>query len=213
MTKNDKRKFELNKSSEHDFDISKGSKRKFDLIKDEDNVVSTTTSSSKAEKAIETQVSEESNGSKKWIIWALIIVILALLAWWIFSGDNNSSDEQVSPETTELPQEISADSVATAEDNVDDVTISDADAVPSEEEPGTDSKTAGQNSNQEQASASVADTPSNVTPNSSVTVSDDIEAEAMKVIRGDYGNNPNRKNVLGARYHDIQARVNQLMNK
>jgi hypothetical protein len=213
MAKNDKRKFELNKSSEHDFDISKGSKRKFDLTKDEDNVVSTTTSSSKAEKVIETQVFEEPNGSKKWIIWALVIVILALLAWWIFSGDNNSSDEQVSPETTEVPQETSADSVATAEDNVDDVTISDADAVPSEEEPGTDSKTAGQNSNQEQASASVADTPSNVIPNSSVTVSDDIEAEAMKVIRGDYGNNPNRKNVLGARYHDIQARVNQLMNK
>ncbi|WP_368338909.1 hypothetical protein [Phocaeicola dorei] len=34
----------------------------------------------------------------------------------------------------------------------------------------------------------------------------------MKVIRGEYGNNPERKNRLGARYEEIQSRVNQLMN-
>jgi hypothetical protein len=220
MAKNDKRKFELNKGSEHDFDISKGSKRKFDLTKDEDDVVSTATTPSKTEKTVETvtrqvdqHASETSNSSKKWMIWAAVVVILALLAWWIFSGNNSSSDEQVSPEDTEVSQETSADSVATTEDNADDATVEDTDAAPSEEEPGTASQTSEKNSDQGQAPAPVAETPSNVQPSSSVTVSDNIEAEAMKVIKGEYGNNPDRKKALGARYHDIQARVNQLMNK
>lgn len=41
-------------------------------------------------------------------------------------------------------------------------------------------------------------------------VSSDIESEAIKVIRGDYGNNPGRKNNLGDKYEDVQKRVNEL---
>ena len=37
-----------------------------------------------------------------------------------------------------------------------------------------------------------------------------IESEALRVIRGDYGNNPVRQNRLGANYQTIQDRVNQL---
>lgn len=39
----------------------------------------------------------------------------------------------------------------------------------------------------------------------------DVEAEALKVIRGDYGNNPDRRQRLGENYSAIQARVNELM--
>lgn len=41
-------------------------------------------------------------------------------------------------------------------------------------------------------------------------VSNATEAEALKVIRGDYGNVPQRKELLGSRFNEIQARVNQL---
>lgn len=41
-------------------------------------------------------------------------------------------------------------------------------------------------------------------------VTNDVEAEAMKVIRGDYGIGQERKNKLGVKYQTIQARVNEL---
>lgn len=41
-------------------------------------------------------------------------------------------------------------------------------------------------------------------------VSNDIEAEAMKVIRGDYGIGQERKDRLGDKYQPIQNRVNEL---
>lgn len=41
-------------------------------------------------------------------------------------------------------------------------------------------------------------------------VSDNIEQEAMNVIRGHYGNVPERCEKLGSKYQEIQDRVNQL---
>lgn len=49
-----------------------------------------------------------------------------------------------------------------------------------------------------------------VPPSPSPAVSSDIEQEAMKVIRGDYGVGQERKDKLGNQYGPIQNRVNQL---
>lgn len=45
---------------------------------------------------------------------------------------------------------------------------------------------------------------------SASAVEGSTDTEALKVIRGDYGNIPQRKELLGARYTEIQSRVNQL---
>ncbi len=45
---------------------------------------------------------------------------------------------------------------------------------------------------------------------SASVVEGSTDSEALKVIRGDYGNVPQRKELLGARYTEIQSRVNQL---
>lgn len=45
---------------------------------------------------------------------------------------------------------------------------------------------------------------------SGAVVSNDIQTEAMKVIRGDYGDGQERKNRLAAKYSTIQTRVNEL---
>ena len=45
---------------------------------------------------------------------------------------------------------------------------------------------------------------------SNTNVSNDVEAEAMKVIRGDYGVGQERKDKLGNQYEAIQRRVNEL---
>lgn len=51
--------------------------------------------------------------------------------------------------------------------------------------------------------------PASTSTDSKTTLSD-VEAEALKVIRGDYGNNPERKATLGDKYQPIQNRVNEL---
>lgn len=48
------------------------------------------------------------------------------------------------------------------------------------------------------------------TKSTTATVTDSTESEALKVIHGDYGNVPQRKELLGTRFNEIQARVNQL---
>ena len=48
-------------------------------------------------------------------------------------------------------------------------------------------------------------------PAAAANVSDDVEAESEKVIKGFYGNGDQRRNALGERYRDIQRRVNQKM--
>lgn len=44
------------------------------------------------------------------------------------------------------------------------------------------------------------------------SVSGDVDSLARAVIRGDYGNGPARKAALGARYSEVQARVNQILS-
>lgn len=51
---------------------------------------------------------------------------------------------------------------------------------------------------------------STIIENPPIPMSSDVEKEAFKVIRGEYGNNPIRKNKLGDDYQNIQNRVNEL---
>lgn len=51
------------------------------------------------------------------------------------------------------------------------------------------------------------------TTSSSTLVSGDIEENARRVIRGDFGNGQERKNKLGASYSEIQGKVNEMYRK
>ena len=42
------------------------------------------------------------------------------------------------------------------------------------------------------------------------TITSDTETEALLVIRGKYGNNPDRRRILKDRYQEIQSRVNEM---
>ena len=91
--------------------------------------------------------------------------------------------------------------------------------VTSEETKGTEPKLSEENHTDiEDSSTSVTPTepaPTTLPVNTSVTnnVSNDVEAEAMKVIRGDYGVGQERKNKLGEKYQTIQNRVNELKHE
>jgi hypothetical protein len=210
MAKNEKKNFELRKGTEHDFDFSKGSKRKFDLTKDEEEAVASPLQNQSVEpidaQTIQTPKSvnggdkAEKSGSSRLIIGLLVIVLVGLLVWWLLPSSDES--EQV---TSESPTETAVSSDEATTDEPESTTnpantAVEKKAVASHDEAPIKESTPVEKPNQEKTY-----------PQS--TVSDDIETEAKNVIRGKYGNNPDRRNVLGSRYDEIQSRVNQLMNK
>lgn len=213
MAKQDKSKFQLNKGTDHGFDISKGGKRKFDLSKDdEDPVVAPaskpqpTGSDNTVNPTIEPK--EEKNNKWPWII--LVIIVIILLIWWLLPGKSTESETAVEEETIE--------EVSTPAENAEK--MSDEAEIPAGEDAVEENANNDESSNSSEpventlettTAPSAPQTTNNVaTNNASSVVSNDVEAEALKVIRGEYGIGQERKNKLGNQYEAIQRRVNEL---
>lgn len=219
MAKEGKNKFQLNKGTDHGFDISKGSKRKFDLTKDVDEPVITPAKSEPIVKPISsetgnpvTETKPDDKNNKKWIIWTIAIIIIILFAWllWPKSTTQQAIENEVVEEVT-VPEENS-------DTAVDEATIPEEQTntdMSGEETPSNTGGSSVTTPSTPVASSNSASTPAtNSTSNSNSvdipTVPNDIEAEALKVIRGDYGVGKERKAKLGSKYQTIQSRVNEL---
>lgn len=206
MAKQDKSKFQLNKGTDHSFDISKGGKRKFDLTKNDDEPVVAPIAKPQPSTPVNPvkptpEPEEKKNGKWFWMILAIIVIIL--LIWWLLPGKSTESEPIVEEETIE--------EVTTPAENTEEVSNEveipvGGDAV--EENANNDEKS--------NPSESVVNTPKSTPAASQTTndapsvVSNDVEAEALKVIRGEYGVGQERKNKLGNQYEAIQHRVNEL---
>ena len=86
----------------------------------------------------------------------------------------------------------------------------------SESEPNTETQpTTTQSANTPSASTHPenADNTAISEPSNAPTLTGNIEDQAHQVIRGVYGNNPERRQKLGAEYKAIQKRVNELMRQ
>ncbi len=155
---------------------------------------------------------DESNPpkSKNWIWWIVAIVILCLIGFLVLSKSDKKAEQEpvveiVEKVTNEEPVEaIPSDSVTEAmaveNSTADEATVS-------ADESSVDSDTSEQGlSTVPPESANIATTISSTDSN----ISNDVEVEAMKVIRGDYGIGQERKDRLGAKYQTIQNRVNEL---
>ena len=129
--------------------------------------------------------------SKKWIWGVAAIIVVGLIGYWGFSKSDKVAEETSS---TEVVEEVIAEQPTTTseleKDNIADENTADTDATTPSENTSETMK------------------PSTSLANSNV--SNDVEAEAMKVIRGDYGVGQERKNKLGVKYQTIQNRVNEL---
>lgn len=213
----DKTKFELNKAGGHSFDISKGNKRHFDLSKDDDEPAGTTAPTPPAEDDVPEQ---GHRNSKKWL-WIPFVVIIALLGWWLLSKSDSSKakgpDEVVEETTVDKTDDNGTDVDSTSdtgtdtEDRESDVADESVESViPAEglesditaEEPvvSTETPRPGLPAQRSEPGNTTAD----------YQISSDIETEALKVIRGEYGIGQERRNKLGDKYHVIQNRVNEL---
>lgn len=143
--------------------------------------------------------------SKNWLWILLGVIVLGVIGYIFFSKSGDKAAETSDPEAE----------VVVAPSEPTDTTI--VEGTEGEEiAPENDNEVA---NNPETQSSDAVETPatvdntSNGTPSTSVNVpnvSNDVEAEAMKVIRGDYGIGQERKDKLGSKYQTIQSRVNEL---
>lgn len=145
--------------------------------------------------------------SNKWIWWVVGLIVLCIIGYFIFS---KSDKEQPTQTETEVVEEVTTidgvDEGANQSEGVqDEANAEEAPEAIQTEQPAEDPKT--------DAEVPVSNvTPASIQSNTieSASVSNDVEAEAMKVIRGDYGIGQERKAKLGAKYQPIQNRVNEL---
>lgn len=132
----------------------------------------------------------------QWVIGCVVLVLVALAILFGFRRCNSDNTIQTQEQTVPVPY-VDNDSV----DSINEVGL-EKNAQP------------GLNESLKEKEGEVVAVEENSNPtiieNPPIPISSDIEKEAFKVIRGEYGNNPIRKNKLGDGYQNIQNRVNEL---
>lgn len=143
------------------------------------------------------------------MIWLIIgVIVLCFLGYFIFSKPDNDGQKPVVVEDKTEVENISVPSDTTNSKEAVKEGVGETESEVVENS----------NNNVDESTAmveSVKPTETTTTDNAKTSVrttnvSNDVEAEAMKVIRGDYGIGQERKNKLGDKYQTIQNRVNEL---
>ena len=195
---------ENKRKSSRNFRLDKPVERKFDLDKEDDVISSDSTDSSSDNSA--NAASEKSN-NKAWF-WLAAAVLVGLLIWLFIPDGNNSAPVQESVDVEQTEEAPSSDSTIPAE------TVDGDEQQPemaSDEESEMEQTQPEPNAQPAPTEPSAVSTPSTSTqPMSAPSVRSDVEAEALKVIRGDYGVGKERKDKLGAKYAEIQGKVNEM---
>ena len=145
-----------------------------------------------------------------WLIVG-VIVLLCIIGYFFLSKFDNGSQKPVIVKDKTGVENISVPSDTT---NSGETVKEEAGDVESELAEKS-------NSNANETATSVestkpTETATTVTTNTYIKtfdVSNDVETEAIKVIRGDYGVGQEPKNKLGEKYQTIQNRVNELKRK
>lgn len=149
---------------------------------------------------------EREGSSTKWIIIALIIAAIAACAYFFMGGnkDKENTDKEIpqteqndSTQNSENASDSTANSVSQTEKNTP---TSDAEPAAT---PESDKKESGLSDSQNQ-------TPVTSPAESNAATSGDIEENARRVIRGEFGNGKERKAKLGTSYSEIQNKVNEM---
>lgn len=135
---------------------------------------------------------------KQIILGALVIVCIVLVAIFVPRGCTNGkvpvADTLVTDTTSNdsvtsvVKDTVSADSAKTA-------------GMVDEAKPNVDTKASNEDNKTEGSKTATQ---------VNVRVTEDVEKEALSVIRGNYGNNPNRRRLLKERYQEIQNKVNEM---
>lgn len=166
------------------------------------------------------------SGKRKWIVAAIIVAVLIFAGVWYANRDKGAKGDSFA---TEQPT-AAADSMGTANDSIGntsdlaanpDATSESATASSSEPQSSqpkvaddTQAATADNSApvathnSEPQTASSESKTESGIQSPQAIPVS--VDQAAQEVLKGKYGNNPERRRLLGGRYKEIQRAVNQL---
>lgn len=143
------------------------------------------------------------------MIWLIIgVIVLCFLGYFIFSKSDNDGQKPVVVEDKTEVENISvpSDTTNSKEAVKEGVGETESEVVENSNN-NVDESTAMVESVKPTETTTIDNAKTSVR---TTNVSNDVEAEAMKVIRGDYGIGQERKNKLGDKYQTIQNRVNEL---
>ena len=152
----------------------------------------------------------DKSGSKKWPWILLGVIVVFVIGYFIFSKSGDTT-VTASKQETEIVKDtiVLSDSVANQKEAIERVLPADKNELSNNVD--------GQEVKVNEAPVTTVNNSNIVTTAPSATsddnISNDVEAEAMKVIRGDYGVGQERKEKLGTKYKIIQSRVNELKRK
>ena len=143
------------------------------------------------------------------MIWLIIgVIVLCFLGYFIFSKPDNDGQKPVVVEDKTEVENISVPSDTTNSKEAVKEGIGETESeVVENSNNNVDESTAMVESVKPTETTTIDNAKTSVR---TTNVSNDVEAEAMKVIRGDYGIGQERKNKLGDKYQTIQNRVNEL---
>lgn len=143
--------------------------------------------------------------SKVWL-WILLGVIVLGVIGYMFLSKSSDKVAETSEQEIEAVAEpsVTTDTIDIEETDIGKVVSNNENEAANLLEP---------KSSEVVGTPATSDNTSNVSSSSQANepnISNDVEAEAMKVIRGDYGIGQARKDKLGSKYQTIQSRVNEL---
>lgn len=162
---------------------------------------------------------EEKDKGKPWLWIVIVLIALILIAWWCFRSCTHEEEKKLGEEKVEQVAPIpngGAESVEGVEETSTENTTQET--ATQDNSVAASSDSAGSSVSTAQGSVpptSASPTPSSPTSTPAKTtvpqdVTDNIEQEALNVIRGIYGDGAIRKRKLGDKYAIIQARVNEM---
>lgn len=208
------------RKSLRNFNLEKRQERHFDLDKEEPKVVNTVDNSKISNSSNQqtytkvpgepTSKSPQNGNSKSWL-WIILVVVVAIIAFLCYKGCSNQNEESTPAiEDIQMPNQQDEDLSSTL--SQDDTAIATKVVEESEMETPSTNQVLANNSNSDNGSISIsqAKQPSQSVPTPKATFGNDLEENARRVIRGDFGNGQARKEALGDRYTEIQNRINEI---
>lgn len=141
----------------------------------------------------------------KWAIVAIIIIIIIVIMFFMLRGDNSDTQSQ---NLNSIQQVVGVNynsttdaSIAIESKPINTNIAHSVESSSNEDVVGTENQTLKAEIEKTQYSTN------------RMNVTFDVDDEAIKVIRGDYGVGQIRKDKLGVRYQTIQSRVNEMKRK
>ena len=144
---------------------------------------------------------QKNNGKKKspWGIIVSCLTVIALIGVCIVLMKPDKSDHTDKDTPEEVTEFVVSEQTETSS-STDDVTKQQTPTEPADNNPSGGTQT-----------QSTTSQPAKATNTSKATgLTGDLEKDALKVIRGTFGNNPDRRRILGDKYQVLQDKVNEL---